>query len=111
MDAPVGCRSLVGWLSQFGVLAGVWDLFGPTAAAVHVGIACMTILFLTSFDYALHYGLVRQPLEHDADVNMASSGTGASSTVRYNPVTPFTSWNSAYQIEVRAASMPSSKFT
>lgn len=82
---------------------------------MHVVLGLSVVYFITSIDYALHYGLTRPPLaqsQTNQEAHASNNGRGADSsgstvsssgsgTVRYSPITPYSSWNSAYPIEVR----------
>ena len=81
------CRALMGVMGQVAITATITAIFGPAAGALHVSTAAIAIVLLATFDYIIHYGLSR-PLF-------------PGSSTRYKPVTPLSSWNSFYKLEVR----------
>ncbi|EFJ52762.1 hypothetical protein VOLCADRAFT_86064 [Volvox carteri f. nagariensis] len=69
----------------------MYGIFGPVAIAVHLTSNFILLVYMAVFDYILHYGLVRQPMPGNSR--------------RYTPITPYTSWNSLYALEVTQKGM------
>ncbi len=74
-------------VAQALLTVGLFVAFGPVATAVHLGSAVVMVTYTAILDYVLHYGLKRPQLP--------------GSSKRYTPITPYTSWNSLYPLEVR----------
>ncbi|KXZ52318.1 hypothetical protein GPECTOR_10g950 [Gonium pectorale] len=78
--------TLVAYVAQAALTAGLFLVFGPLATAVHLVGSALLITYISIFDYVLHYGLSRPEMP----------GSGGR---RFMQVTDYNSWCSLYPVE------------